>query len=116
VILAFTERLQRYFPDSTVFLLDAVNFLLSFGVVLLLFSVIFKVLPDVNIRWKTVWSGAFFTTILFAVGRFLIGFYINTTDTETTYGAAGSIVLILLWVYYIAAILYFGAVYTREYA
>lgn len=115
-ILAFTERLQRYFPDTTVFVLDAVNFLLSFGVVFLLFSVIFKVLPDVEIRWKTVWSGALFTAILFAFGRFLIGFYIGTTDTESTYGAAGSIVLILLWVYYIAAILYFGAVYTREYA
>lgn len=116
VILVFTENLQRYFPDIAVFLLNAINFLLSFGIVFLLFSVIFKVLPDVNIRWRTVWSGAFFTSLLFVLGRFLIGFYISTTETESTYGAASSIILILLWVYYIAAILYFGAVYTREYA
>jgi len=116
IILALTDRLQRFFPDITVFLLNSVNFLLSFGIIFLLFCVIFKVLPDVNIQWKTVRSGALFTAILFAVGRFLIGFYIENSNTESTYGAASSIVLILLWVYYTAAILYLGAIYTREYA
>lgn len=116
VILAFTDNLQQYFPDITVFLFDTINFLLTFGVIFVLFSVIFKVLPDVNIAWKTVRAGAIFTTMLFVVGRLLIGFYLKTSETESTYGAAGSIVLILLWVYYTAAILYFGAVFTREYA
>lgn len=116
VILAFTERLQRIFPDITVFFMNAINFLLSFGIIYLLFCVIFKVLPDVNIRWRTVRSGALFTALLFVVGRFLIGFYIESSSTESTYGAASSIVLILLWVYYTAAILYLGAIYTREYA
>lgn len=116
VILAFTDNLQQYFPDITVFLFDAINFLLTFGVIFILFSVIFKVLPDVHISWKTVRAGAIFTTVLFVVGRLLIGFYLKTSETESTYGAAGSIVLILLWVYYTAAILYFGAVFTREYA
>jgi membrane protein len=115
-ILAFTNRLQQYFPDTTVFLFNAVNFLLTFVIIFILFGVIFKVLPDVDIRWKTVRSGALFTTVLFVIGRFLIGFYIESSDTESTYGAASSIVLILLWVYYTSAILYLGAVYTREYA
>lgn len=115
-ILAFTDRLQRYFPDTTVFLMDAINFCITFGVIFVLFSVIFKVLPDVNITWRTVRSGALFTSILFVIGRLLIGIYLQNSGTESTYGAAGSIVLILLWVYYTAAILYFGAVFTREYA
>ncbi|MVZ64440.1 YihY family inner membrane protein [Sphingobacterium sp. DK4209] len=116
VILTLTDRLLRYFPDMTVFVMDAINFLLSFGITFVLFAVIFKVLPDVNIKWRTVRAGALFTAILFIFGRLLIGLYLQNSDTETTYGAAGSIVLILLWVYYTAAILYFGAVFTREYA
>lgn len=116
IVLTFTDNLQRYFPDITVYLFDAINFLLTFGIIFILFSVIFKILPDVNIKWSTVRAGAIFTAILFIVGRLLIGFYLQNSDTETTYGAAGSIVLILLWVYYTAAILYFGAVFTREYA
>ncbi|MCL8000767.1 YihY/virulence factor BrkB family protein, partial [Brucella sp. 21LCYQ03] len=115
-ILAFTDRLQQYLPDSTVFLVSGLNLVISFGVVFLLFAVIFKVLPDVMITWKTVSSGALFTALLFVLGGFGIGFYIDSSDTESTYGTASAIVLILLWVYYTAAILYFGAVYTREYA
>lgn len=115
-ILAFTDRLQQYLPDTTVFLFSAINFLLTFFIIFILFSAIFKILPDVKIRWRTVRSGAIFTTVLFTLGRFLIGFYIESSNTESTYGAASSIVLILLWVYYTAAILYLGAVYTREYA
>ena len=116
VILAMTDKLRIYFPDMTVFLMNAINFVVSFGIVFILFSVIFRTLPDVKIEWKTVRSGALFTTVLFIIGRFLIGFYVQYSGTESTYGAAGSLVLILLWVYYTAAILYFGAVYTREYA
>ncbi|SUJ14058.1 ribonuclease BN/uncharacterised domain fusion protein [Sphingobacterium spiritivorum] len=116
VILAFTDRLQRYFPDITVHLLDAINFSISFAVIFILFGIIFRALPDVKIEWRTVRSGAFFTAILFVIGRFVIGLYLQTSGTESTYGAAGSIILVLLWVYYTAAILYFGAIYTREYA
>ncbi|MDR6734660.1 YihY/virulence factor BrkB family protein [Sphingobacterium sp. 2149] len=116
VILALTDQLQRYFPDMTVMLVNGINFGLSFGTIFLLFSVIFKILPDVNIHWRTVRAGALFTSILFVVGRYLIGVYLEHSATQDTYGAAGSFVLILLWVYYTAAILYFGAIYTREYA
>lgn len=116
VILSLTERIQQYFPEITLVLLNAINFSLTLGIVFVLFSSIFKILPDVEISWKTVRVGALFTSILFMAGRFVIGLYLQTSDTESTYGAAGSIVLILLWVYYTAAILYFGAVFTREYA
>ncbi|MGE8428161.1 MAG: YihY/virulence factor BrkB family protein [Sphingobacterium sp.] len=116
VILALTDQLQHYFPDMTVMLMDGINFALSFGIIFLLFSVIFKALPDVNIHWRTVRAGALFTSILFVLGRYLIGVYLEHSATQDTYGAAGSFVLILLWVYYTAAILYFGAIYTREYA
>ena len=116
IILTFTENLQQHFPDITVFLFDGINFVLTFLIIFILFSVIFKVLPDVKIKWSTVRAGAIFTACLFVIGRLLIGFYLQNSETETTYGAAGAIVLILLWVYYTAAILYFGAVFTREYA
>lgn len=115
-IIALTDRLKIYFPDITVLLLNVINLVISFIIISFLFGIVFKVLPDVKIRWKDVRSGAIFTAVLFIVGRFLIGFYLETSGTESTYGAAGSIILILLWVYYTAAILYFGAVFTRVYA
>lgn len=114
IILAFTDRLQVYFPDITVFFMNAVNFALSFGIIFILFGIIFRTLPDVKIEWKTVRTGALFTALLFVIGRYAIGLYLESSGTESTYGAAGALVLILLWVYYTAAILYFGAVYTRE--
>lgn len=116
VILAMTNHLTDLLPGMTLNLIDAVNFLLTFGIIYLLFLVIFKVLPDVHIQWRPVKAGAFFTAILFAIGRFGIGFYLQMSDMASTYGAAASIILILLWVYYTAAILYFGAVFTREFA
>jgi membrane protein len=114
IILAFTDRLQVYFPDITVFFMNAVNFALSFGIIFILFGIIFRTLPDVKIEWKTVRTGALFTALLFIIGRYGIGLYLESSGTESTYGAAGALVLVLLWVYYTAAILYLGAVYTRE--
>jgi len=113
---AMNEYLKAYFPDMTVFIFDALNFVISFIVISLLFGTIFKVLPDVNIKWKDVRAGSFFTACLFMLGRYLIGLYIETAGTASTYGAAGSLIIILVWVYYTAAILYFGAVFTRVYA
>lgn len=116
IVMALTDRLQHFFPDTSVQLFNGINFLVSFGIIFLMFCIIFKVLPDVNIKWRTVRSGALFTAVLFVIGHFLIGLYIGNSGTESTYGTASAIVLILLWVYYTSAILYFGAVYTREYA
>ena len=92
-----------------------INFLLSIAVITLLFALIFKYLPDVRVAWRDVWIGAFVTALLFAIGKFLIGFYIGESSTSSTYGAAGSLVVLLLWIYYSAQILLFGAEFTQVY-
>jgi membrane protein len=115
-ILALSGYLARLFPGTAIILLNILNMGLSFLFISVLFGVIFKVLPDVKIGWKDVRAGAFFTAILFLIGRFLIGFYIETTATGSAFGAAGSIIVILVWVYYTAAILYMGAEFTQTYA
>ncbi|MCR5862848.1 YihY/virulence factor BrkB family protein [Flavobacterium sp. J372] len=115
-VLALSDILHRYFPDMTIIILSIINVAISFIVITILFGVIFKVLPDAKIAWKDVRAGAFFTAILFMLGRYLIGLYIETTAAGSPYGAAGSIIIILLWVYYTAAILYIGAEFTRVYA
>lgn len=116
VMLAFSEWLKYYFPNVTLIIFQIGNFLLSFTVIMTLFAVIFKVLPDAKIAWKDVRNGAFFTACLFMLGRYLIGLYINYSGTGTAYGAAGSLIIILVWIYYTAAILYFGAEFTKVYA
>ncbi len=113
---AMNDALIHYFPDVTVVLFNTINVVVSFIVISILFGIIFKVLPDVNIHWKDVRMGAFFTALLFMLGRFLIGLYIETAGTASAYGAAGSIIVILVWVYYTAAIMYLGAEFTRVYA
>ena len=85
-------------------------------IITLLFAIIFKTLPDGNIKWKDALVGASSTAILFMIGKFGIGFYLGSSTVATVYGAAGSIIIILLWVYYFAIILYFGAEYTKVYA
>ncbi|MEO5776522.1 MAG: YhjD/YihY/BrkB family envelope integrity protein [Flavobacterium sp.] len=115
-MLALSEWLKNYFPDVTLIIFQTANVLLSFTVIMTLFAVIFKVLPDAKIAWKDVKAGAFFTACLFMLGRYLIGLYINYSGTGSAYGAAGSLIVILVWVYYTAAILYFGAEFTRVYA
>jgi len=115
-IVALNDILEGYFPWFTVILFNVANIAVSFLVITILFGVIFKVLPDAKIRWRDVRAGAFFTACLFLLGRYLIGLYITTTGAGSPYGAAGSIIVILLWVYYTAAILYFGAEFTRAYA
>jgi membrane protein len=96
-------------------LFSLADFVVPFVVIATLFAIIFKVLPDARIRWKDVRVGAITTAILFMLGKFAIGYYLGASKVSSTYGAAGSIVIILLWVYYSAAILYFGAVFTRVY-
>lgn len=116
VIVALSTILEEYFPSFTILLLNIANTVISFLVITVLFGVIFKVLPDAKIKWRDVRAGAFFTACLFLLGRYIIGLYITTTGAGSPYGAAGSIIVILLWVYYTAAILYFGAEFTRTYA
>jgi membrane protein len=89
------------------------NFFISLGLITLLFALIFKILPDVKIVWRDVWIGAFFTALLFDLGKFLLGFYLGRSTVASAYGAAGSLVVVLMWVYYSVQILLFGAACTR---
>ena len=116
LIEALMTRLQVYFPNITVVLLYIVNLLITFTVISLLFGVIFKVLPDAVIKWKDVITGSMVTAVLFMLGKFAITFYIGKSNVGGTYGAAGSLVVLLLWVYYSSVILYFGAEFTKAYA
>lgn len=115
LLMVFIDYVTRLLSDLVVYLSIALDAIINFIVISALFGVIFKFLPDVRIKWKDVRAGAFFTALLFMLGRFLIGFYIQTTGQGSTYGAAGSIIILLLWVYYTAAILYIGASFTRAY-
>lgn len=98
------------------FLWGILNFLISFGVITLLFALIYRVLPDVKIAWGDVWFGAIITALLFTIGKTLIGLYLGNSSVGSTYGAAGSFVVLLLWVNYSAQILFFGAEFTQVYA
>lgn len=93
-----------------------INTVVSLGVITLLFAMIFKYLPDVEIAWRDVWVGAAVTAVLFVLGKLAIGLYLGSSTVASTYGAAGSLVILLLWVYYSAAILFFGAEVTQVYA
>ncbi len=113
---AFINNLTRTFPELTVVMVYTVNLVITFGITTLLFAMIFKVLPDARIRWRHVRAGAITTAVLFMLGKFLIGYYLGQSRLSSTYGAAGSVIVMLLWVYYSAMILYFGAVFTHVYA
>jgi membrane protein len=95
---------------------EIVNFVISFAFVSLLFALIYKYLPDVKIRWKDVWVGAIITALLFTIGKYLIGLYLGQGSLGSTYGAAGSLIIFLAWVFYSAQILLFGAEFTQVYA
>jgi len=109
-------RLTSMFPELTVVMVYAVNVIITFGITALLFALIFKILPDARIKWRHVRAGAFTTAILFMLGKFLIGYYLGHSRLSSTYGTAGSVIVMLLWVYYSAMILYFGAVFTHVFA
>lgn len=116
IIDAFGNRLRASFPDMGVVFFYIANQIITLAVVTLIFSVVFKVLPDAKIRWKDVIAGALVTAVLFMLGKFAISFYIGKTSVGSTYGAAGSLVVLLIWTYYSSMILYFGAEFTKFYA
>ncbi len=110
------KRLAVYFPQDSVYLFYAFNILIVFLIITLLFTLIFKTLPDGKVALRDSIIGASFTAFLFMVGKFAIGAYLGRSSIATVYGAAGSVILILVWVYYSAIILYFGAEFTKVYA
>jgi membrane protein len=118
VVSAALAALHTYmgnaFPGGAV-LWEALNVIVSLIVITLLFAMIYKVLPDVKLTWNDVWVGALVTAGLFTIGKFLIGLYLGTSAFASTYGAAGSVIVILLWVYYTSQIILLGAEFTRAY-
>ncbi len=97
-------------------ILQVINLVISIGFITVLFAFIFKFLPDAEIAWRDVWVGAFFTAVLFSIGKTVIGLYLGSNAVATTFGAAGSLVILLLWIYYSAQIHFFGAEFTQVYA
>jgi membrane protein len=119
VLSALLAGVSKYLGDmlpGSGFLWSLLEVASSFLVISLLFAMLFKVLPDTDVQWRDVWVGALSTSALFTLGKFLIGLYLGRSSIASAYGAAGSLVVLLLWVYYAAQILYFGAELTRVYA
>ncbi len=115
-LVAFGHYLAAHLPAVGLPLLWTLNFVTSFILLALLFAAIYKVLPDIDLRWKDVLAGGLLTAALFELGKFLIGFYIGRTAIADRFGAAGALVVVLLWVYYSAQMFLFGAEFTKIYA
>lgn len=116
ILSFFTDYLQNLFPTIAVIFIHILNVVVSLGFITLLFALIYKYLPDAIIRWKDVWVGSFLTALLFVVGKFGIGWYIGNGDVGSAYGAAGSVIIILVWIYYSSLIVFFGSEFTQQYA
>ena len=113
---ALSDFIGSYYEDLSSWLVIVLNFVFSQIIITALFATIFTLLPDVKIKWKTNLIGAFMTSLLFLIGKYLIGFYFAQSDPASVYGAAGSVVLVLMWVYYTCLILFFGAEFTVNWA
>jgi membrane protein len=116
LLAAFSAWIQEYLSPSLLVIFVVVDFLLSIAITTVLFAMMFKILPDAKIRWKSVWIGAFITAILFEIGKFGLGLYFGQADPASGYGAAGSIILILLWTSYSSMIVFYGAEFTKVYS
>ena len=116
VLSVFTDYLQRLLPEVTLILIRLVDFSLSLFITSLLFALIYRFLPGAIIRWRDVGVGAFITALLFLLGKYLISFYIAQSNPGSAFGAAGSAIVLLLWVNYSSLIIFFGAEFTQEFA
>jgi membrane protein len=116
ILALITEKLFSALGEAETVLALVLNNTIIFLIITGLFAIIYKVLPDAKIRWRDTLVGAGFTSILFMLGKFGIGYYIGTSDMATQYGAAASVILLLTWVYYSSIILYFGAEFTKVWA
>ncbi|GAB3660604.1 YihY/virulence factor BrkB family protein [Hymenobacter agri] len=116
MLAAFTAWLQRQIPEVGIIAIKVVDFCLSLAVTTLLFALIYRFLPDAIIRWRDVGIGAFITALLFMLGKYLIALYIAKADPGSAFGAAGSAIVLLLWVNYSSLIIFFGAEFTQEFA
>jgi membrane protein len=117
VVSAAVTALDEWIGDGgSPVLWRGLSLLVSLGVITLLFALIYKILPDIDLAWRDVWVGALVTAVLFTLGKLLIGLYLGSSSMSTAYGAAGSLAVFLIWIYYSAQIFYFGAACTRVYS
>ena len=116
ILSAFSKRVDRLLPDNWFELVYVIDFLMSILFIYVLFAAMFKYLPSKRLRWKSVKIGAALTAILFVIGKYVLAWYFNEMEPGSTYGAAGSVILIMLWVSYSSLILFFGAHFTKVYA
>lgn len=114
--LAMLERYAGGFWGNSVAVLATISSFISYGVIACMFAVIYKTLPDAPLSWSDVWIGAAFTAGLFSLGKYVIGLYLGNSGVSSSFGAAGSVIALLLWVYYSAQIFFLGAEFTRHYA
>lgn len=116
IVFGATRVLQYNWSESLLFFFQILNFIISLGIISILFALMFKFLPDIKIKWSTVWVGGFITSVLFVIGKTGLAFYLGTADPGSGYGAAGSIILILVWTSYSSMIVFFGAEFTKAYS
>ncbi|MEP7250829.1 MAG: YihY/virulence factor BrkB family protein [Ginsengibacter sp.] len=116
LVSAFGKFIGHYIRNFSVYFIEVTETILSLCIATFLFSLMFKWLPDAKIKWKDVFFGGLITAIFFTLGKFAIGFYLGNSNLTTLYGAAGSIIIIMVWVYYSSIILYFGAEFTKVHA
>jgi membrane protein len=114
-LAVFGKYLQSWLNTPEV-LFQTLNTVMAFGFITLLFALMFKYLPDVKIAWRDVWPGAIGTSALFSLGKIVIGLYLGKQDYDSTFGAASSLIAVLVWVYYLSQILFLGAEFTKIYA
>lgn len=115
-LTALSDLIKTYTSDFTVIIFNILNFIFSLVVISILFALMFKILPDAKIEWKHVWMGSLLTGLLFTIGKTALAFYFGKADPASVYGAAGSVILMLLWVSYSSMIVFFGAEFTAAYA
>ena len=116
LISAFGTWLTGHFSDSFLLVINLLNTGISISILAVLFAIMFKILPDARIKWRHVWIGSFVTAALFEIGKYALGLYFGTANPGTGYGAAGSVILIILWVTYSSMIVLYGAEFTHAYA
>jgi membrane protein len=115
-VAAFGKFIGKFISNYSIYFIQITDSILSFVIVAFLFALIFKILPDAKIGWKDVLFGGFFTAIFFTIGKMGISFYVSVSNITSLYGAAGSIIILMVWVYYSSIILYLGAEFTKVYA
>jgi membrane protein len=116
ILAAMSKWMEAHWPKYIMFLFQTANFLASLSIISVLFAMMFKLLPDAKIKWRYVWVGAFLTGLLFEIGQFGLGLYFGKAQPGSGYGAAGSVILILLWVSYSSMIVFYGAEFTKAFA